>query len=318
MKGGEDSMAAPAAVVKDEKATLPARDEPQAEGTPEGAPEATVEELERRRMEANARADAHRGRRDALNSQVRTLIDRRAVLISEVRAKSDEAWACRSERDRMNDGVREAKKNREEWNRNVSTLSEKMHELRKAHDVRSQGNVSLWRHLKDLEFKHMTSSLTKEAEERLIGEMQRIQREMKAQEERFRKDPAVLAVSTELEKAKELAEKHHAEVEAMATSAQQNHETMARLYEEVDKMRRELDELQAKVTEVKAASDEEHRQHIAVISEVRDIEKLLFAARRKAGGESPPEETPREEDLFARFKKGGKISTEDLMALQKG
>lgn len=311
-------MDTPDAGAKDEKATLPSVPEVQAEIPPEIPPDTSVEDLEKRRAEANAKADSHRARRDELNSQVRVLIDRRVELINEVRAKSDEAWARRAERDRMNDGVRESKKLREEWNHKVSELSERMHELRKAHDTKGQGNISLWRHLKDLEFKHMTSSLSKDAEERLIAEMQRIQREMKAQEDKFKKDPQVLSVSTELEKAKELAEKYHKDVEDMATAAQQNHEAMGRLYEEVDKMRRELDELQTKITTVKSASDEEHKQHIAVIAEVRDIEKVLFAAKRKAGGEAQQEEVPKEEDLFARFKKGGKISTEDLMALQKG
>jgi phosphoserine phosphatase len=276
-----------------------------------------VEELEKKRGEANTKADAYRAKRDTLNSEVRALMDRRATLIRDMRDKSDAAWAKRNERDRLNDAVREAKKNREEWNQKVSHLTEQLHERRKTHDVK-KGNVSLWRLLKDLEFKHMTSSLSKEAEERLIGEMQRIQREIKSQEEKFRKDPEVLVLTKELDEAKVLAEKHHQEVEQSAASAQKNHEEMGHLYEEVDKLRRELDELQGKITTVKTASDEEHQHHIAAIEEVRDIEKLLFAAKRKAAGEAGTEEAPKEDDLFARIKKGGKISTEDLLALQKG
>jgi uncharacterized coiled-coil DUF342 family protein len=280
-------------------------------------PSNDVDELEKRRAEANARADAHRARRDTLNTEVRTLMDQRGAVIREMRDKSDEAWARRNERDGLNDAVREAKKNREEWNQKVGHLTEKLHEKRKAADVK-KGNVSLWRLLKDLEFKHMTSSLSKEAEERLIAEMQRIQREIKTQEERFRKDPEILALTKELEEARTLAEKYHKEVEESALAAQKNHEEMGKLYEAVDGMRRQLDEMQVKITAVKNASDEEHKLHIAAIEEVRDIEKLLFAAKRKAAGESATEEAPKEDDLFARIKKGGKISTEDLLALQKG
>ncbi len=280
-------------------------------------PSTDVDDLEKRRTEANARADAHRAKRDTLNAEVRALMDQRGAVIHDMREKSDDAWARRNERDRLNDAVREAKKNREEWNQKVGRLTEAVHEKRKAADVK-KGNVSLWRLLKDLEFKHMTSSLSKEAEERLIGEMQRIQRELKSQEERFRKDPEILALTKELDDARALAEKYHKEVEESALAAQKNHEEMGHLYEAVDAMRRQLDEMQGKITTVKTASDEEHKLHIASIEEVRDIEKLLFAAKRKAAGESGLEEPPKEDDLFARIKKGGKISTEDLLALQKG
>jgi uncharacterized coiled-coil DUF342 family protein len=277
-----------------------------------------IEELEKKRLEANARADGHRAKRDDLNAEVRQLMDKRANLFSELRAKSDDARARREERDRLNEAVREAKRAREEWNGKASALSDKLRELRLAHDGR-RGSVSLWRLLKDLEFKHMTSSLSREAEERLIGEMQRIQKEIKAQEDSFKKNPEVAKVTKDLEEAHELAEKHHKEVEEFAIAAQKNHEEMAKLYEEVDKLRSEMDEVQAKILEIKAASDEAHRAHITAIEEVRDLEKLLFAAKRRVPGEEAVEEGANmEEGLFARFKKGGKISTDDLMALQKG
>ena len=278
-----------------------------------------IEELEKRKAEANSRADEHRAKRDVQNSEVRRLMDHRGALFDELRAKSDEARAHREERDRLNEAVREAKKGREEGNQKAALLSEKLRELRRAHDVR-RGNVSLWRLLKDLEFKHMTSSLSKEAEERLIAEMQRIQRDIKSQEERFKKDPEVAQLSKDLEEAHQAAELHHKNVEEFAVAAQKNHEEMAKLYEEVDRLRREMDELQAKILEVRATSDEEHKAHITAIEEVRDIEKMLFAAKRKLPGEGGDEVEGAnvEEGLFARFKKGGKISTEDLMALQKG
>ncbi len=93
---------------------------------------------------------------------------------------------------------------------------------------------------------------------------------------------------------------------------------MVKLYENVDELRRRADEVQAKLIEVKAAADEAHRAHIAAIEEVRDLEKLLYAAR---GGRAPASwasaEPPKEEDFLARLKKGEKVSTQDLLELQK-
>jgi uncharacterized coiled-coil DUF342 family protein len=93
---------------------------------------------------------------------------------------------------------------------------------------------------------------------------------------------------------------------------------MVGLYESVDALRRQADEVQAHLLEVKGKADEAHRAHIAAIEEVRDIEKMLYAAR---GGRAPQTwgeaEPPKEEDFLARLKKGEKVSTEDLLELQK-
>jgi uncharacterized coiled-coil DUF342 family protein len=278
-----------------------------------------VEELEKRRAEANRRADEFRDERDRLNAQAREWAERRMAVIDELRAKSGEAQLHRHERDALNEGVRDEKRARDESNHAFETLSEKVAELKHTRQSRA-GGVPLWRlrkELKELEFKHMTSSLTKESEGRLLSEIQRLQREIRVQEEAFHQDPEVDQAMREAENARLAAEEHHRLVGELAERAQREHESMVRLFEEVDRLRREADEAQAKLLEVKAASDEAHRKHIQCIEEVRDLEKMLYAARAKASGLPEVLEPPKEEDLFARFKKGGKISTEDLMALQK-
>ncbi len=120
------------------------------------------------------------------------------------------------------------------------------------------------------------------------------------------------------QEARDEAEKHHAAVGQLAEDAQLEHEAMVGLYELVDELRRQADEIQTKLITVKTAADEEHRAHISSIEEVRDLEKMLYAAR---GGRAPPNwadaEPPREEDFLARLKKGEKVSTEDLLELQK-
>jgi uncharacterized coiled-coil DUF342 family protein len=281
-----------------------------------------IDELNRKKAECNARADQHRARRDQLNLEARQLVEKRFQIISELRERSAEAQSHRAERDSLNDAVREAKKLREEWNRKSEELSEKLQELKRAKANRP-GAVPLWKlrkELKELEFRHMTTSLTHDAEKKLVAEMQRLQREIEAQERELRADPEVETTLREVEQAREEAEKHHRAVEELAQKAQKEHELMVKLFEEVDRLRREADELQARIFEVKAASDEEHRAHIAAIAEVRDLEKMLYAATReqKPGYPGTAEEPASEEDIFARFRKGAKISTEDLLAIQKG
>ena len=280
-----------------------------------------TEELERKRAESNARADEHRARRDKLNAEARTTADERGRILDELHARSAEAQDHRRHRDQLNADVREAKRLREEWNRKLQELGDKLQELKRTRAAPRPGAVPVWRlkkELKELEFRHMTTALTGEQEKRLIEEMKRLEAGIREQDDQLRQDPEVDATLKAFQEARDEAEKHHAAVGQLAEDAQREHESMVGLYEAVDELRRQADEIQAKLIEVKTAADEAHRAHIAAIEEVRDIEKLLYAAR---GGRAPPSwadaEPPREEDFLARLKKGEKVSTEDLMELQK-
>ncbi len=280
-----------------------------------------TEELERKRAESNARADEHRARRDKLNTEARTTADERGRILDELHARSAEAQEHRRHRDQLNADVREAKRLREEWNRKLHELGDKLQELKRTRAAPRPGAVPVWRlrkELKELEFRHMTTALTGEQEKRLIEEMKRLEASIREQDDQLRQDPEVEATLKAFQEARDEAEKHHAAVGQLAEGAQLEHESMVGLYEAVDELRRQADEIQAKLIEVKTAADEAHRAHIAAIEEVRDIEKMLYAAR---GGRAPPAwadaEPPREEDFLARLKKGEKVSTEDLMELQK-
>ena len=279
-----------------------------------------TEELERRRAESNQKADAFRATRDTLNAEARSLADERGLIVDQIRAKSAEALDHRQHRDELNAEVREAKRLREEWNRKFQELSEKVQTMRRARPAR-QGAVPAWRlkkDLKELEFRHMTTALTGDQEKRLIEEMKRLEAAIREQEDQFRSDPDIEATMKEFAESRDEAEKHHAAVGQLAEAAQKEHESMVQLFEAGDELRRQADDVQAKLLEVKGAADEAHRQHILAIEEVRDIEKLLYAARgMRAPVPWSTAEPPKEEDFLARLKKGEKVSTEDLLELQK-
>ena len=279
-----------------------------------------IEELERKRAESNAKADESRAKRDRLNAEARSTAETRSRILDELHDKSAEAQDHRRLRDTFNTQVREEKRLREEWNHRLQELGDKVQELKRNRQPKP-GAIPVWRlrkELKELEFRHMTTALTGEQEKRLIEEMKRLEAGIREQDDQLRQDPEVEQTLREFAEARTEAETHHAAVGKLAEDAQREHEAMVVLYESVDGLRRQADEVQAHLLEVKGQADEAHRAHIAAIEEVRDIEKMLYAAR---GGRAPrtwaEAEPPKEEDFLARLKKGEKVSTEDLLELQK-
>ena len=95
---------------------------------------------------------------------------------------------------------------------------------------------------------------------------------------------------------------------------------MVSLFEQGDALRKEADGAQEDFIKTKMLADEEHRKHIEFIREVHDYDKIVHGIRlRGRAGDFVEEiDTKRQAELiFERFRKGEKLSTDDLLTLQK-
>lgn len=280
-----------------------------------------LEELEAEREHANAEAERHRRKRDELNEKTREWAERRDSLNAQVRQLVEEALLHRERRDALNVEVRNVKEERDKWNRKVSELTERVSELRRAKLPKGGQTLNrLKRELKSLEFKQMTTVLTVDKERGIIEELARIQNEIKVLERALEENEEFRAAMKELKEAREKAESLHKRVGELAEKAQAEHDAMVSLYDESDALRREADLAQEEFIKTKMTADEEHRRHIEQIRQVHDYDKLIHGLQKKARGYEIVDEVQAKKQaelIFEKFKKGEKLSTEDLMTLQK-
>ncbi len=281
-----------------------------------------LEELEQKRSITNVDAERHRRLRDELNTKTKEWVQKRDALNSQVRELVDEAAKHRDMRDDLNNKVRGAKDNRDEWNKKVSELNDAVNKLR-ADTPKDRGPPikKLKKELNDLEFRHMTSTLSKEKEQELIELMKKIVKQIEDKEKEMSEDSEVGSAIAALREARDQAEVYHRQVSEFAEQAQDEHDKMIGLYEQADKLRKEADAAQEKFIENKLLADEEHRKHIEFIKQVHDFDKMVSGLRQKQKkAKKKKEETAvkkEAEDIFDKFKAGEKLSTEDLMTLQK-
>ncbi len=278
-------------------------------------------DLEDRRDNANVEADRHRHRRDELNTKTKGWIEKRDALNAQVRQHIEEAAEHRTERDSLNEAVQGAKTERETWNRKVSELLDESNRLRRRKTPRGAIPLEkLKRDLRGLEFRQQTSVLAVDKERDLIEQIARLLAEIKGREKVLEEDEEVQALQATVKDTKETAEHHHEEVTRLADEAQVHHDAMVSLYEQADAARGEADNAQEQFIKTKMMADKEHQRHIDFIHEVRDYDKIIHGmrakARRSRGGKeiSTKQEA---EQIYERFKNGEKLSTEDLMLLQK-
>lgn len=281
-----------------------------------------IGDLEEKRARHNADAEKHKKLRDELNDKTKEWAERRDGLNAQVRKLIDEANLRRESRDKLNSEVKEAKAKRDEWNRKFSELSDKAMLLRREKMPKSGLSIRKYKaELRALEKKHMTSVLSADKEKALMKEMSLLDSKIKEMEREIEQFAEVKQAEKEAREAKDNAENFHKQVSELAEKAQSEHDSMLKLYEEADKLRKEADDAQDKFIEAKLAADEQHRDHIEHIRQVHDFDKIISGIRdrgRKAREDKEDTSVKRQaEEIFERFKSGEKLSTEDIMILQK-
>ena len=290
--------------------------------------EKRLEALEEKRSIADLDADKHRKQRDEYHDLAREWKAKRDSLNAQVRDLVAHATESREKRDEYNNLVRESKALRDEWNEKVSDFKVKMAELRPERADKEKPRQSLEdmrRHLRRLEIQQQTATLTKDAEEaivRQISEMAKAIDERASEEESsLEQNTEFKKIHTEFKEAKAKAETHHAEMTEYADKAQSEHENMISFYDQADRIRKEADAAQSKHVEYRNLGDKEHKKHIEIVGALQETDKEAASLRnrktsvrrRKAEAENKKEA----KEIFERFKNGEKLSTDDLMALQR-
>ena len=96
---------------------------------------------------------------------------------------------------------------------------------------------------------------------------------------------------------------------------------MVEAYRKADKSREEADRAHQKFVEAQEAADEEHRLFIACQKELRDYDKVIGGLRKKnkkvKTTKEQKEVRKEAEQIFSQFKAGEKLTTEDLLLLQR-
>lgn len=280
-----------------------------------------LQELERTRDQLNMEAENHKITRDQLNMRTKQLAEKRDQLNGEVAQKVTEAAEHREKRNKLNEEVKAAKVRRDELNSKANELGEIAAKLkRERHKDVAVPVPRLREDMRALEFRMQTQVLTPAKEKELHAEIKRLAREVRQAESTMDTDREVHDAVQAARKAKLDAEAQHKALSDLARGAQTEHDVMMKLYEEADARRAEADGAQQEFLANKRDADDEHFKHIDLIKKVKDYDKVISGIRRRRReirrAETDRRQEKRTDSMMEKFKKGEKLSTEDLLALQ--
>ncbi|HUR24569.1 MAG TPA: phosphoserine phosphatase [Candidatus Thermoplasmatota archaeon] len=293
---------------------------------PEAAPEAPAAPVPRPKPTESKevlqnKANLLRKERDRLNDEARKHAEERDGFNMEVRGLVNQANEHKKRRDELNEGVKRSKEGRDEANKAADEASKAADLMRR--ERMPEGNpgdsvAKLKKEARMLEMQHMTVVLTTSKEKALMERLKEIGKLIRSKEGQLRSDPELKAALEKAEELKEKAEKSHAKVGEMAEKAQAEHDAMIKLYKQSDKLRKLADKLQERFVVAKMEADKIHKAYIDVVNDMHYLEDEQSNAR--AGRPSEAQQARGEaaaEAVFQKFKAGEKLSTEDLLTLQK-
>ena len=131
------------------------------------------------------------------------------------------------------------------------------------------------------------------------------------------KGDGIRALKIKLRDAERKQDEAHRKVKKAVTKAQEAHDLMAELSDEVDRLRSEANNTQSGVTRAKREADSLHARYIVALRCIHSMQDLLKAIDNRTEGRGDEEDHVEVSDLMTRLMSGDTLSTDEIMALQR-
>lgn len=260
--------------------------------------EAEIAKVADEREEFNKIAKEQRKIRDELNASLKENLNK--------------AIEFRNERNEINKQVEEAKKARNEANNKIRNLE---------WSSGKRDKIKIENEIKKIDKIIETRVLDIKKENQLVKNANDLRKQlMEIHEDESVKDEA--------QDLKKLSEEEHEKVIAFSEKAQAAHEEMLKFFRKTDDIRTAADEAHKNFIEARKNASAKHEEFKSILSDIHVINKKLGSNRPRkrksnnnksssSNGNKNREEKERAEEIFDKFKHGGKLSTEELLLLQK-
>ena len=258
--------------------------------------EAEIAKVAEEREEFNKTAREQRKIRDELNASLKENLNK--------------AIEFRNERNEINKQVEEAKKARNEANAKIKSLE---------WNSGKRNKIKIENEIKKIDKIIETRVLDIKKENQLVKNANDLRKQLME----IHEDEAAKGEAEELKK---VSEEEHEKVIELSEKAQAAHEEMLKYFRKTDDIRTAADEAHKKFIEARRNASAKHEEFKAVLSDIHVINKKLGSnkpKRRKSdnkgssGSNKNREERQRAQEIFEKFKQGGKVSTEEILLLQK-
>jgi uncharacterized coiled-coil DUF342 family protein len=282
----------------------------------------SADDLIKEKDELQNNANDLKDKRNNLHDKSKKLADERDSLNSTIRNLRNKISEHKKNRDELNERVRHTKDQRNKLNKSYSEIKKKIEELERERSSAFGANLNVLRkQIRTLETEQMTTAMSPQKEKKLIENISILHAKIKEAEDKLNKDPKLKKALEEEKIIKQKAEKQHDTVEKLASRAQEEHENMMNLIKQLENLVKKVNVIQETIVITKIEADKVHKEFIECVDKIHDLERKITTSHEKKRKTKKEEEATaahkEADEIFEKFKRGEKLSTEDLMALQK-
>jgi phosphoserine phosphatase len=270
----------------------------------------TIEGVRKQKDEKEAEISKVADEREEFNKVAREQRKIRDELNASLKENLNKAIEYRNERNEINKEVEAAKKARNEANNKIKSLE---------WNSGKRNKVKIENEIKKIDKIIETRVLDIKKENQLVKNANDLRKQLME----IHEDESVKAEADELRKK---SEEEHEKVIELSEKAQAAHEEMLKYFRKTDDIRTAADEAHKNFIEARRNASAKHEEFKAILSDIHVINKKLGSnkpKRRKSdnkgssGSNKNREEKQRAQEIFEKFKQGGKVSTEEILLLQK-
>ena len=276
-------------------------------------------DLRKIRKEYHQKAEELRVSRDELNLTSQTHASERNDLNVKAKEYMDEVHMYRDRRNGLNVEVGQIRDERNEVTEKVNSLKDNFLSLkRKRFSGQNLPPISrLRKQIQELEIKQMTTPLTTDKERALVEEISSLQNKIKQHDELIETDTEVLDARDTFREAENKRRELSKSMQKSRQEAQSAHHSMKDSLRLNRSTRRKADAAQRAFVKAKEKADIVHNEYIEYLRGMQEIDRMTASQGRSGSVADQKASAASAEDLFAKFLAGEKLSTEQLMIIQK-
>ena len=276
-------------------------------------------QLRELRKKYHKEAEVLRIKRDELNLKSQTHASERNELNNKAKEHMDNVHLFRDRRNGLNVEVGQIRDERREVSDVVNGLKDTFLRLkRKRFSGRNLPPVSrLRKQIQELEIKQMTTPLTTDKERALVDEISSLQNKIKEHDNLIETDTEVLEARDKFREAENSRRDLGKKMQKSRQEAQAAHHSMKDSLRTNRQTRRKADAAQRLFVKAKEKADEVHNEYIEYLRGMQEIDRMTASQGRTGSSIDQKASAASAEDLFAKFLAGEKLTTEQLMVIQK-
>jgi uncharacterized coiled-coil DUF342 family protein len=281
-----------------------------------------LNELQGRKGDLKNKSEEYKDKRNEFNLEASKCATKRNDLNKRTKELIEEAQQLKKLRDENNEQVAQSKLKRDELNDQANKIYAEIDKIRKGLNLGDGPSLKeLKKQVDALEFRQQTEVMTPAKERELVDSITKMSDELKRKKSQLEGNTELKTFLEQAQALRDEALVHHNKVKEFADAAQQYHDKMIAIFKDADAIRADSDTAHKEFVKAQEAADEQHRLFIQTQKEIREINKVLIGLKRKSKetkDESIREQSKKEaEEVYAQFKLGEKLTTEDLMLLQR-